>query len=221
MLQYIDNIKQHYEEITPRIISRNKGQWVAPYTDLVDWVRIFSPIEEMTWQSLRCFGHCPLYPQYPVGKYFLDFANPKHKIAIECDGKEWHLDKDKDAKRDIELLELGWTIFRISGSDCYKVCEEYHDRFDYDKDESEVCEILREYYNTVDGLIKAISMFYFEYKEYVFFEREIEIAYQCLQRYLSPAQFDKKSIILSKKYNACWDEYSDYSREKDNAYDRY
>jgi hypothetical protein len=31
-----------------------------------------------------------LYPQYPVGRYFVDFGNPVHKVAIECDGARWH-----------------------------------------------------------------------------------------------------------------------------------
>lgn len=216
MLEHIDNIKQHYKEIDSRIMSRNNGQWVAPYTDLVRWELVFSPIEELTWHSLRSFGQCPLYPQYPVDKYFVDFGNPKYKVAIECDGKEWHQDKDKDAKRDKILLEQGWHIFRIDGAGCYKVCEEYHDRFDYDKDEREVCEILSDYYNTVDGLIKAISMFYFNYKEYVFFEDEIRMARRCLEGYISPVQRNDVMDTIDEKMNTLYSDYYNWKEQRNN-----
>ena len=214
MFEYIENIKQHYEEITPRIISRNKGQWVAPYTDLIRWELLFSPIEEQTWQALRCFGQCPLYPQYPAGKYFLDFGNPKYKVAIECDGKEWHMDKEKDAKRDSELFKQGWNIFRISGADCFKVCEEYHERFDCDKDEREIYEILSDYYNTIEGLVKAIAMFYFSFTDYCFFEDEIILARKCLEKYISPVQQYDVMDIIDNKMSLLYEEYYNWKESR-------
>lgn len=214
MFEYIENIKKHYEEILPRIMSRNKGQWVAPYTDLVRWELIFSPIEEMTWQSLRCFGQCPLYPQYPVDKYFVDFGNPKYKVAIECDGKEWHMDKEKDAKRDNVLFKQGWHIFRISGADCYKVCETYHERFDYDKDEREIYEILSDFYGTVEGLVKAIAIFYFNYKDYCFFEDEMRIARRCLEKYISPVQRYDAMDTIDETMSRIHTEYYDWKEER-------
>ena len=47
---------------------------------------------------LGCLG-LPFYPQYPIGKYFVDFADPVKKIVIECDGKKYHQDKEKDKRR--------------------------------------------------------------------------------------------------------------------------
>lgn len=194
MFEHTENIKQHYQEILPRIMSRNKGQWVSPYTDLVRWELLFSPIEEQTWHALRSFGQCPLYPQYPANKYFLDFGNPKYKVAIECDGKEWHLDKEKDAKRDKELLKDFGHIYRISGADCFRICERYYELQDYNEfDDDEKGYILREYYTTIEGLIKSIAIFYFGYKDYYLFEIEIDIAIQTLGRCASPIQ---KDIIM-------------------------
>ena len=50
--------------------------------------------------------------------FFVDFANPKAKVAIECDGEAYHRDKAKDAYRDAKLSGLGWAVYRISGKDC-------------------------------------------------------------------------------------------------------
>lgn len=215
MFEYIENIKQHYEEITPRIMSRNKGQWVAPYTDLVRWELIFSPIEEQTWQALRCFGQCPLYPQYPADKYFLDFGNPKYKVAIECDGKEWHLDKEKDARRDKELLKQGWHIYRISGADCFRICERYHElQESNDFYDDEKNEILEEYYTTIEGLVKAIAIFYFDYKDYYLFEIETDIALKTLVKYVSPVQENIVTDLLCDKDNKIKTEYYNWKEQR-------
>jgi very-short-patch-repair endonuclease len=75
-----------------------------------------TPIEENIWQSIR--SNCmPFYYQFPVLNYFVDFGCPFKKIAIECDGKDWH-DPKKDEIRDAELIAAGWTIYRIKGKEC-------------------------------------------------------------------------------------------------------
>jgi very-short-patch-repair endonuclease len=59
-----------------------------------NWEPEFSPIEHNVWGEIREYG-LPFYPQIPVAGFFLDFACPMLKIAIECDGAEFH-DADKD-----------------------------------------------------------------------------------------------------------------------------
>ena len=54
---------------------------------------------------------------------FLDFANPVAKVAIECDGREFH-DQRKDEERDARLSEIGWTVYRLTGS---QIVREYPD----------------------------------------------------------------------------------------------
>jgi hypothetical protein len=71
-----------------------------------------------------------MYPQYPVGRYFVDFANPAAKVAIECDGKRWHTDKERDAQRQGEIEALGWVVYRISGRDCFTDTVEGYDEND-------------------------------------------------------------------------------------------
>lgn len=77
-----------------------------------------TPIERALWNDIRG-EDAVLYPQYPVGRYFVDFGNPVAMVAIECDGAKWHMDAAKDAARQQDIEALGWTVYRISGKDCF------------------------------------------------------------------------------------------------------
>lgn len=85
-----------------------------------------TPIEAAIWTDIRCEG-AVLYPQYPVGRYFVDFANPRARVALECDGKEWHQDQAKDDARQSDIESWGWTVYRIGGGDCLRA-----DRYEED-----------------------------------------------------------------------------------------
>lgn len=112
-----NEIRSLYEKQTPLILSRPRDVfWVDPYA--FDWLEIFTPIESSAWQSIRGLG-IPLYPQYPIDSIFVDFGDPVKKIALECDGKDFH-NKQDDTIRDNFLNSIGWTVFRVTGSECYK-----------------------------------------------------------------------------------------------------
>ena len=52
----------------------------------------------------------------------LDFAFPFLKIAIYCDGWEWHQDQDSfvhDRKQIIDLQLAGWIVLRFAGTQIY------------------------------------------------------------------------------------------------------
>lgn len=54
-----------------------------------------------------------------VGRYWIDWAILKHRVAVECDGDYWHRryeekNPGRDARRDAYLRERGWTIVRFS-----------------------------------------------------------------------------------------------------------
>lgn len=102
-----------------------------PY-QIADWATIFTPIESALWYDIRAKS-MSLWPQFPVGRFFVDFGNPVAKIAVECDGKKWH-DAEKDAARDAELREMGWTVYRLPGWLCNGIAPEY----DPDMDEYEL-----------------------------------------------------------------------------------
>jgi very-short-patch-repair endonuclease len=76
----------------------------------------FTPIEAWLWHDIRAVD-AVLYPQYPVGRFFVDFANPVAKVAIECDGAAYH-DQARDAERDAQLQRMGWTVYRFPGWMC-------------------------------------------------------------------------------------------------------
>ena len=110
-------IRDFYKLAEPEIMAEKSNEWgLDPYFWDAGLVRM-TPIESWLWHDLRAVD-VVVYPQYPVSGFFVDFANPKAKVAIECDGEDYHLDKAKDAARDKKLRDAGWHVYRISGKDC-------------------------------------------------------------------------------------------------------
>jgi len=64
--------------------------------------------------------------QYPIKQFFVDFAIPSLKIAIEVDGNYWHQDKDKarDYLRQKEIEAEGWFVLRYSEDQINECLEE-------------------------------------------------------------------------------------------------
>ena len=114
-----DAIRAHYADYGPEILAHRKDEWaIDPYAwDVGNGMIQMTPIEVNFWADARDAGAI-LYPQWPACGYFLDFANPVAKVAIECDGYAYHQDREKDAKRQAVLEAAGWTIYRISGREC-------------------------------------------------------------------------------------------------------
>lgn len=105
-----------YRQRTPEILATAKNEWAGdPYA----WAGVIrmTPIEEAVWSHIRD-ANVVLYPQYPVGRYFVDFGHPVAKVAIECDGRAYHTDKARDAARDAALAEMGWVTYRVPGYAC-------------------------------------------------------------------------------------------------------
>lgn len=113
-----ERIKAFYAAREQAILAAPKNEWAFhPY----EWDDVcgisLTPIEEAMWSDIRT---CDLvmYPQYPAHGFFLDFANPKAKVCIECDGAAYHVDRERDRQRDAILSSHGWHVYRISGADC-------------------------------------------------------------------------------------------------------
>lgn len=119
-------ITAFYEKRFGSILLESDEWGIDPY----EWESCraisLTPIEAALWHDIRAVD-IVVYPQYPVGRFFVDFGNPVARVAIECDGARWHLDKEKDSKRDEELAALGWTVYRITGRDCFTDTEELRD----------------------------------------------------------------------------------------------
>jgi len=120
-------IRQHYRANTQAIYEAGRSMWgIDPYAWEHETDIRLTPIERALWSDIRAVG-VVMYPQYPVSRYFVDFANPVARVAIECDGALWHLDAEKDRKRQCEIEAEGWTVYRISGSECLKEGQEVED----------------------------------------------------------------------------------------------
>jgi very-short-patch-repair endonuclease len=103
------------------IHEAGSDEWGAQPVDFA-WIEL-TPIEQWLLEDMRNLNMV-VYPQWPVGGFFVDFANPVAKVAIECDGKEFHTDWKKDAERDDALTALGWTVYRFTGRMCFMECDE-------------------------------------------------------------------------------------------------
>lgn len=71
-------------------------------------------LENQVMMAMRHFSNRP-EQQHKVGKYRIDFAWPKIKVALEADGW-WHRSPEgaaKDRQRDSWLRSQGWIIFRV------------------------------------------------------------------------------------------------------------
>ncbi len=118
-------VLEFYKVASPLILAEEQNKWAADPSAFAELFRM-SPIESAVWERIR-EARAVFYPQYPVDKFFADFANPVAQVAIECDGLEFHLDKASDAQRDARFHELGWTVYRIPGLLCvseYNLLEE-------------------------------------------------------------------------------------------------
>ncbi len=87
--------------------SRNYGRtWIE---EKMGWA--------LTQLGIRFEGQYPVqYGTDILGRirhYFPDFALPRERILIECDGKHWHRNKAKDNLRQSRLTELGWRVLRF------------------------------------------------------------------------------------------------------------
>jgi very-short-patch-repair endonuclease len=132
-------IREEYSRANLRPIN---GVPISPYSLRLPWMSLMSPIEDLVWGAIRFLG-LPLYPQYPIGPYFADFADPERKLVIEVDSIRWHKDLEKDARRDADMRKLGWMVVRIPSRMVYKNREDFTDEngnVDWDEYSNECAE---------------------------------------------------------------------------------
>lgn len=83
-----------------------------------------SPFEEAIGKSLVAAGY-HITQQWEVGAYRIDMVvqYKGKKIAIECDGEQYHSGDEKiraDMERQTILERMGWRFIRIRGSEYYR-----------------------------------------------------------------------------------------------------
>lgn len=110
-------LREHYARHAKAIEAADRNEWAMDPYAWSTGIMQMTPIEDWLWHDIRD-ANAVLYPQYPIGGVFVDFANPRAKVAIECDGAAFHLDKAKDEARDLKLARLGWVVYRFTGKEC-------------------------------------------------------------------------------------------------------
>ncbi len=76
-----------------------------------------SPLERMLYYELRYQYKGQIVPQFPLGPYWIDFAIPKYKLALECDGHQYHSSEKAqlhDRNRDVYMKRMGWKVLRFT-----------------------------------------------------------------------------------------------------------
>jgi hypothetical protein len=122
-------IRAFYAKHAEAIIAAGPNQWgIDPYAWEFEAGIAMTPIERAIWHDIRAEG-AVLYPQFPVAGRFVDYGNPAARVAIECDGAQWHQDADKDRLRQAAIEREGWAVYRLTGRECAAV-----DNHDDDED---------------------------------------------------------------------------------------
>ncbi len=96
------------------LADRASRPWAPPRPRAFD-----SGWERRLDAAMRARGLKP-FPQFPVGRRYLDFALDPHgvKLDVEVDGRRWHTDaagnrKVADRLRDAEMQSRGWKVLRF------------------------------------------------------------------------------------------------------------
>ncbi len=119
-------VRKLAREATKRVRRKRVGRRLQkeaasrPESELVEteagkfWM---SPIEVKLYDAMTRRGLSPT-PQYGVEGYFVDFAFPRSRLAVEADGAAYHegARHQRDRKRDWILRRRGWKVLRFHGS---------------------------------------------------------------------------------------------------------
>ena len=118
-MNQFDRVRAFYARYEKRIEEAPRNEWaIDPYA-WEEYGISMTPIEAWLWSDIRT-NNLVLYPQCPIDRYFADFANPRAGVIVECDGKAYHQDHERDAARQNRLEEIGWTVYRLTGSQCFR-----------------------------------------------------------------------------------------------------
>jgi hypothetical protein len=124
--QRFERIRAFYRRYERAILADGREWGMDPYAwDHEAFIRL-TPIESAMWADIRA-EDAILYPQYPVGRFFVDFGNPVAKVAVECDGAAYHRDQAREEARDEALMDMGWHVYHLTGRECFTDAQETED----------------------------------------------------------------------------------------------
>jgi len=126
-------------------LKKRMAEFTEGYLRNLDYIlesRCESPIEALLYLELllrHVFERWPdmVWTQYKIGPYRVDIAaefklgSKTHKVAIECDGHDYHERTEQQARHDKNkdrfLQSQGWLVARFTGkeiTECPKKCAE-------------------------------------------------------------------------------------------------
>jgi very-short-patch-repair endonuclease len=75
-------------------------------------------VETLPWRVLReSFPQDRFRRQHPLFPYVVDFACPRRKLVIECDGGQHAAQVEADAARTAALARRGYRVIRFWNND--------------------------------------------------------------------------------------------------------
>lgn len=87
-------------------------------------VPISPPVERRLWltyiEGMASWPRIDLHPQYRIGRYRADFADPSLMLVIEVDGLAYHNGQEsfiRDQRRQRYLQSRGWTVVRFAAKE--------------------------------------------------------------------------------------------------------
>jgi very-short-patch-repair endonuclease len=106
--------------LLPLVILKYMGEQVClghfPGFDF-GMLKTKSLLERRLYYAIRHKYKGKIKTQYPCGPYSIDFALPKYKLALECDGNGYYYRKRvKCRRRDEYLRKHGWKVMRFNGN---------------------------------------------------------------------------------------------------------
>jgi len=78
-----------------------------------------SPLEHRLAKALSA-KNVAYEREYLISRMHVDFAFPKSKLVVECDGYRYHHEqkaRERDKRRDDILRSKGWTVLRFTGTE--------------------------------------------------------------------------------------------------------
>lgn len=117
---HCDNCGKQFT-VTPAILKR-KRRFCSRYCMLA--YKGQTSIETLLAKELTD-RNIPFESQYHIKSgnpkgWWIDFAFPAYKLAVEADGIYWHSFpnvQEKDARKDADLTQRGWTVLRFTGNE--------------------------------------------------------------------------------------------------------
>jgi len=130
------NKKRVQSEETKAKISASRIKFLQAHPEMVPYrlnhYSKGSSYAEKYWQEVLEKHGIEFTPQLPISVYTLDFAFEKHKIDLEIDGEQHHVDPrivKSDERRTQYLESLGWKVIRVRWSRFKQLSEEERKKF--------------------------------------------------------------------------------------------